>query len=194
MKPGVASPVRRRLLIAAGALGLHATRAQADLDVGPIRPRLAVPAIRLLRHDQRALTFSEQLRGRATVVQLMFTGCSAICPLQGALFASLQPLMTKEAMGDVRLLSLSIDPLGDDPRALRAWLQRYGAGPAWSAAAPAMHDLAPTLALLGRSGSTTGDRHTGKLSLFDREGRLAWRTTELPPVAEVSDALRRIRP
>ncbi len=188
------SPARRRLLLAsAAALGLHATGARADLDVGPARPRLAPPDIRLRRHDNRAATLAEQLRGGCTAVQLMFTGCSAVCPLQGALFASLQARLAKEGMTDVRLLSLSIDPLGDDPAALRGWLKRYGAGPAWSASVPAMADLEPMLSLLGRSGGTVGDRHTGKLGLFDREGRLAWRTAELPPVGEVIDALKRVR-
>jgi protein SCO1/2 len=40
---------------------------------------------------------------------------------------------------------------------------------------------------------TAGDRHTTEISLFDRHGRLAWRTSGLPPLAEVSDALKRLR-
>lgn len=189
----LASPLRRRMLVAAGALGLHAMPARADLDVGPIRQRVAAPAVRLLRHDGRAPMLAEQLRGGATVVQLMFTGCSAVCPLQGALFAGLQARLAKEGMADVRLLSLSIDPLGDDPAALRGWLQRYGAASTWSAAAPAMADLEPMLTLLGKTGTNAGDRHTGKLSVFDRNGRLAWRTAELPPAGEVIDALMWVR-
>ncbi len=136
---------------------------------------------------------AEQLAGGVTVVQLMFTGCSAVCPLQGALFASLQAALSARAMGDVRLLSLSIDPLGDSPAALRAWLKQYGADARWSAAAPAATELDRMLDFFGKRGQTTGDRHTTELHLFDRDGRLAWRTSGLPPVAEVLGALQQLR-
>jgi protein SCO1/2 len=68
----------------------------------------------------------------------MFTGCSTVCPIQGAWFAALQVAMAAEHGTTLRLLSLSIDPLADDPAALSAWLRRFGAGPAWSAAALAL--------------------------------------------------------
>lgn len=187
---------RRRWLRTATslALGLRLGHTSAAMDVGPLRPRREAPDVRLLRHDGRALTLPAQLRGGFTVVQLMFTGCSAICPMQGALFASLQGLLAAQADArDVRLLSLSIDPLGDDPKALSAWLKRFGADARWSAAAPLPQDLDRMLDGLGQRGTTTGDRHTGQLSLFDRDGRLAWRTSELPPAREVSDALRALR-
>lgn len=190
----MSAPLRRRLLAAAGIVlfGGPFTGARAD-DIGPVRPRVAAPAVRLLRHDGRTSTLAEQLRGSITVVQLMFTGCSAVCPLQGALFASLQARLSASGMNDVRLLSLSIDPLGDAPAALRGWLQRYGAGPRWQAAAPAASDLDRMLDFLGAAGQTLGDRHTTAISLLDREGRLAWRSGALPPVNEVLQALQWLR-
>lgn len=186
---------RRCIATATGlALGLRLGHASAAMDVGPLRPRREAPDIRLLRHDGRTLTLPVQLRGGFTVVQLVFTGCSAICPMQGALFAALQGVLATQADAhDVRLLSLSIDPLGDDPKALSAWLQRFGAGAQWSAAAPLPQDLDRMLDGVGQRGTSVGDRHTGQWSVFDRDGQLAWRTSELPPVREVSDALRALR-
>ncbi|MGT2491984.1 hypothetical protein ACU4GD_19355 [Cupriavidus basilensis] len=59
------------------------------------------------------------------------------CPLQGALFGAVQDGMPRvNARYPLRLVSLSIDPLSDSPEALRAWLQRMGAGPNWRAVAP----------------------------------------------------------
>lgn len=186
--------LRRHLLTAAGLALLAAPphRALAD-GMGPVRPRRVPPTARLLRHDGRSITLAEQLSGRFTAVQLMFTGCSAICPLQGALFASLQARLSAQAITDVQLLSLSIDPLGDSPQALNAWRERYGAGPRWSAAAPAVTDLDKLLDLLGPAGAGVGDRHTTEVHLFDREGRLAWRTSGLPPLEEIGGALQRLR-
>lgn len=188
---------RRRFLQAGLAtLGAAAMAARAD-DIGRVRPPLAAPALRLVGHDARPTTLANALRQRITVVQLMFTGCSAICPLQGMQFASLQAALASRGMADVQLLSLSIDPLGDDPKALSTWLRRFGAGPTWRAAAPVPADLDALLGLLGRNGlpttASTGDRHSGQLGVFDPEARLVWRTADLPPVNEVMDALRWLR-
>lgn len=192
--PAPARALRRRLLAAVGLalLSTPAHRALAD-GIGPVRPRRAPPPARLLRHDGRSTTLAEQLGGRVTAVQLMFTGCSAICPLQGALFASLQARLSAQAITDVQLLSLSIDPLGDSPQALNAWRERYGANPRWNAAAPAPADLDKLLDLFGPAGASLADRHTTEVHLFDREGRLAWRTSGLPPLDEISGALQQLR-
>jgi protein SCO1/2 len=193
-----AGTLARRRLLQAGlaALGSAALPTHAD-DIGRVRPPVAAPALRLLGHDGRPTTLAAVLQQRVTVVQLMFTGCSAICPLQGLLFASLQAALPTRGMADVQLLSLSIDPLGDDPKALRTWLRRFAAGPTWRAAAPVPADLDGLLGLLGRNGlsanASTGDRHSGQLGLFDREKRLVWRTADLPPVNEVLEALRWLR-
>ena len=188
------APVWRRRLLTAGALALLGVgvpaAGRAAVGVGPVVPAVAAPALPLRRHDGAARTLAAQLRGAVTAVQLMFTGCSTVCPIQGALFAALQAASLAERGATVRLLSLSIDPLADDPAALSAWLRRFGAGPAWSAAAPAPEALEGMLALF-KGAAAAGDRHTGQVHVFDRDARLVWRTSELPPTAEVMAALRR---
>ncbi|MBT2326019.1 SCO family protein [Variovorax paradoxus] len=183
----------RRRLLAAGALAWLgvAPAARANAGVGPVMPAAMAPALPLRRHDGAAPMLAAQLRGGPTAVQLMFTGCSTVCPIQGALFSTLQAALRAERDTAARLLSLSIDPLADDPAALRAWLRRFGAGPTWSAAAPAPEALDPMLSLF-TGGAAAGDRHTGQVYLFDRHARLVWRTSELPPAAEVMAVLRQL--
>jgi protein SCO1/2 len=182
----------RRRLLGAGALALMGVSAtgRAAGGVGPVLPPVAAPALPLRRHDGATRALATQLRGAVTAVQLMFTGCSTVCPIQGALFADLQAAIAAEHGTTPRLLSLSIDPLGDDPVALSAWLRRFGAGAAWSAAAPAPEALEAMLSLF-RGAAAAGDRHTGQVYVFDREAKMVWRTSELPPSAEVMAALRR---
>lgn len=181
----------RRPLLAAGALAWLGVppRARANAGVGPVMPAVAAPALPLRRHDGAAPMLAAQLRGAPTAVQLMFTGCSTVCPIQGALFSTLQAELLAEHDTAARLLSLSIDPLADDPAALSAWLRRFGARPTWSAAAPALEALDPMLSLF-KGSAAAGDRHTGQVYVFDRQARLVWRTSELPPAAEVRAALR----
>ena len=188
-----ASSEGRRRLLAAGALAWLgvAPAVRAHSGVGPVTPAIDAPGWPLRRHDGTATTLLAQLRGAPTAVQLMFTGCSTVCPMQGALFAALQAALLAERDAAARLLSLSVDPMADDPAALSAWLRRFDAKPAWSAAAPAPEALDPMLSLF-KGGAAAGDRHTGQVYVFDRHARLVWRTSELPPAVEVMDALRRI--
>jgi protein SCO1 len=183
----------RRRLLAAGALAWLGVppAARADAGVGPVTPAVAAPALPLRRHDGAAAMLAAQLRGTPTAVQLMFTGCSTVCPIQGALFSALEAALRAERDLPARLLSLSIDPLADDPAALSAWLRRFRAGPTWSAAAPTPEALDSMLALF-KGGTAAGDRHTGQVYLFDRQARLAWRTSELPPTSEIMAALRHV--
>jgi len=190
--PARAAPLGRRRLIAAGAMAwLGVPAARANASVGPVMPAVSAPALPLRRHDGATPVLAAQLRGGPTAVQLMFTGCSTVCPIQGALFSTLQAALLAERHTAVRLLSLSIDPLADDPAALSAWLRRFGARPTWSAAAPAPEALESMFSLF-TGGAAAGDRHTGQVYLFDRHARLVWRTSELPPAEEVMAGLRQI--
>ena len=131
------------------------------------------------------------LHGKVTAMQLMFTSCSATCPIQGAIFADLQRQLI-DASGPFRLLSLSIDPLGDEPKALRAWLQRFGADPArWSAALAVSKDLDLLLEFV-RGRARGADRHTPQVYLFNAEARLVYRSADLPPANSLADLMRRI--
>jgi protein SCO1 len=200
---------RRRLLRAAAALAVGAApwvrsndQALDHEPFGLVQPPQPALATRLRTHlgvdtDLRAL-----LRGRVTALQLMFTTCSATCPIQGATFAQAQGLLLGDGSGGsggasagaqtpMRCLSVSIDPRSDDPAALRRWLQRFGAGPDWIAASPHIDDLEPLLsALRGRSSGL--DRHVGQVFFFDRQARLVYRSADLPSAEQVVNLARQV--
>lgn len=178
---------RRHLLRTAAALAVNAGLGAAHAHGGLVLPRLAPPpAVRLRLQDGRTVSPAALLEGRVTALQLMFTGCSATCPIQGALFAEVERHLQarRAAPGDVQLVSASIDALADDPAALAGWLGRFGAGKFWRAGTPTIADLDRWLDFLqGRRAGA--DRHTTQVFLFDRRGRLALRTVDLPPALEV---------
>jgi protein SCO1/2 len=180
-------PTRRQLLAtAAVALAVPAWtgRARAHGSFGPVQPALAAPALRLHGTGGKPAELAALLRGRTTALQLMFTGCSATCPIQGALFAQAQQRLAGSDP-QLRLLSISIDPLGDDVPALRAWLARFGAqAPRWSAALPGLNDVDRLLDFL-RGRAPGVDRHTAQAFVFDRQARLVWRTEDMPDPLEL---------
>jgi protein SCO1/2 len=155
--------------------------------LGPVEPRPAAPPLPLTLHDGQPARLEALLPGRVTAVQLMFAGCSATCPLQGAIFSAVQQRLDREGRQGVQLLSVSIDALGDDARALAAWRARFQAGPRWLAGVPppAFADRLPSF-LGGGPARRGNDRHTAQVFLFDTRGRLAYRFAELASAADLA--------
>lgn len=194
-------------LLAAPALLGVAGPAGAHGDAGPVRPPLPAPRLDFRWQDGSRSTLAERLQGRVTAVQTMFTACSATCPLQGALFAAIQGLLDADDGGrdmdrraaapgrrqgrTLQLLSLSIDPMTDEPAELAAWLERFGAGPAWQAGAPALDQVDAMFDFL-RARSDRLDRHTGQVYLFNDSAELILRSVDLPPAEQIAELMRRL--
>ena len=157
----------------------------------PARP---LPALPLLTHQGRETDLASLLRDRVSAVHLMFTVCSATCPLQGALFAQAQQAVAGSVKA-VQFVSISIDPLSDTPSALQRWLTGFQAAPGWVAVRPRPQDLDRLVAVLGEGGESRPvgrDPHTGQVYLTDRRARLVYRTPSMPSVQAMVSDLRRV--
>lgn len=183
---------RSGLIVLGGTLsGLSMQRcARAHGDVGPVSPPVALPDVAVTDQLGKRWRLRDGLMGHLTVVQTIFTGCSSICPVQGALFVQAQlRLAAKATRVPVKWLSISIDALGDTPPLLRQWLQRIGpAHPAWAAVVPPPEAVEGLVrGLNGTVGVATAglDDHSDKVYLVDAQARLCWRTGSLPAVDEL---------
>lgn len=86
-----------------------------------------VPAFAL--HDQTGGRLDQEwLRGHVTIVDFVFTRCDTICPLLTLKMTRLDE-QTRD-LGNVRLLSFSVDPTYDTPEVLAAYAATYKADPA----------------------------------------------------------------
>ena len=192
---------RRGLITGAAGLLLRPASALAEpaerrvhFPFGLISPPRSLPSVPVLTARGQATDLLALLRGHTTALQLMFTGCSATCPIQGALFAQAQALMA-ERPASVQWLSLSIDPLSDTPDRLASWLRRFGAGPSWLAASPRITDrdrLVERLSGDGEPPAASNDRHAGQVFLIDRRGALVFRTPSMPAAEQIVALLRRV--
>jgi protein SCO1 len=188
---GRAFQLPRRLMLAwAGGSALGAlTHAQADSPpTGWVQPRQPAPAFRITRTDGHRVPLARATTGKVTAVQLMFTGCSATCPVQGALFAALAGRLRRN---DVQLLSISIDALGDTPATLSAWQGRFGLHPAWSAAVAEVSEVDQLTGFMKGAPARPGT-HTAQVFVFDRTARLCFRTGDSPALSEVEALLARV--
>jgi len=201
MKKAAADLARRRVCLGAAAacaaaLGSGvAPRARAGLvaaDHGRVDPPVPVPDLPVRRAgDGAPAGLAALLRGRATALHLMFTGCSSVCPIEGAIFERVQALLPDQQARGIQLMSLSIDPLGDTPRAMRAWLERFNARQGWIAVAPQRKDLDRLLDLFG-AGRNAVDSHATQVNIIDRRGELVFRTPQLPSADAIANILRRV--
>ncbi len=60
------------------------------LPFGRLLPERTLPPVRLVLDDGTATDLAGETRGRWTVLQLMFAGCTSTCPIQGAIFQRAQ--------------------------------------------------------------------------------------------------------
>lgn len=155
---------------------------------GLIEPPVPIPDITVRLHDGRNVALRRLMSGHLNVVQLMFTGCTTTCPIQGHVFQRVQQLLDDRPSPPIQLISISISPLEDTPALLRAWLQRFDAGPGWIAASPRPEDLD---AVLNMAGSTRGiESHATRVDLVSPRAELIWRTYELPSPESIVALLR----
>ncbi len=91
-------------------------------------PRLGtIPEMSLVDQDGESFA-REDLVGRTSIVDFVFTRCPAICPLLSEKMAQLQDRF-EGAGDDVQLLSISVDPDHDTPAVLSEYAARYEADP-----------------------------------------------------------------
>lgn len=133
-----------------------------------------VPDIRLQAMDETLIPLRPEA-AETVLVEFIYTTCPTICQIAAIDFARIRDRLV-EAGVEVRLLSVSFDPLYDDPRALRAYGGAHGAdGRVWTVARPDPMDLE---GLLDEFGVTVipdewvGYQHNAAIHIIDGTGRL----------------------
>ena len=115
-------------LLAAGAALLGSADAMAGGQWGAEY----FPNVALTTQDGKVVRFYDDLlKGRSVVINLIYTRCTASCPLETAKLAQVQRLLGDRVGKDVFFYSISIDPAHDTPDVLAAYARRFHAGPGW---------------------------------------------------------------
>lgn len=69
----------------------------------------------------------QQLKGRIWVVDFVFTRCGFPCPILTKNMSELQNWLDEEEMGNVKLITVTVDPEFDTPEVLTAYGKKFGA-------------------------------------------------------------------
>ena len=93
-------------------------------DLPPVPPVYAdLPAFTLTDQDGREFT-KDNMEGRVWIVDFIFTRCPTVCSTLSERMSELQ-VRLKNTGGDVRLLSVSVDPEHDTPEVLKEYASKF---------------------------------------------------------------------
>jgi protein SCO1/2 len=87
----------------------------------------------LLDQDGRSVRLKSDIIGdRIAIVGFVYTSCTTVCPVVSAMLAQTQAKLGARAGRDVKLVTLTVDPVRDTPARLKAHGKQHGAGPGWT--------------------------------------------------------------
>jgi protein SCO1/2 len=90
------------------------------------------PNVALLTHEGKTVHFFDDLvKDKVVAINFIFTSCPDSCPLETARLANVQRILGDRVGQDIFFYSISIDPAHDTPEVLKAYAERFRAGPGW---------------------------------------------------------------
>jgi protein SCO1 len=159
-------------------------------------PKLSLPDVQVLDQNGRKQNFyTDLVKNKTVVINLVFTTCKAMCPLLGANFSKLQTALGDRLGKDVFLISVSTDPETDSPEKFKAWGEKFKAKSGWTLVTGENEELTPLLQVLSGDGPQKG-YHAPSLCIFnDKTKTYRWAYgLEAPErVIQIVDELARQR-
>lgn len=92
--------------------------------VGVLSPPRTTPALALDNYLGQPVNI-DSFRGKAVLVTFLYTNCPDICPLITSNLRVAQNLMGPVVSSKAQIIAVSVDPRGDTPKAVAAFLARH---------------------------------------------------------------------
>lgn len=157
--------------------GFAAFTAEAARRAEVLRVPRQLPAAALEDQDGRAFSLQDY-RGKLLAVEFIYTRCSTICRELGVAFRQIRDRVPPSMLGSgFAMVSISFDPVRDDPRSLKAYGEAFGAdGRHWRVArvrdATDLERLLDAFGVVVIPDGLGGFEHNAAIHLLDRGGRL----------------------
>lgn len=123
------------------------------------------------------------LSGRVQVVAMVYTSCTATCPIILADLKRIEAAVPADRREEVGFVLVSLDPWRDTPGRLARWAQQSGLDPArWTLLSgddAAVRELAASLDVRYQAQSGGEIAHTNALTVLDRAGSMRHRQVGL---------------
>jgi cytochrome oxidase Cu insertion factor (SCO1/SenC/PrrC family) len=103
----------------------------AEVNINGIK--VTIPDLVLRDQEGRKVRFySDLIKGKVVVMSFFYTSCTYSCTMQGRVFSELQSLLGERLGKSVFLISVTTDPVTDNPEKLKAWGVQYNVKPGWT--------------------------------------------------------------
>ena len=83
------------------------------------------------QHGNDVKFVSDVIGDRIVVMDFIYTSCTTVCPVISAVFGQVQDKLGDQLGDDVVLVSVSVDPVRDTPKRLKAYSKTHKAQPGW---------------------------------------------------------------
>jgi len=119
------------------------------------------PNVTLTTQDGAKVRFYDDLlKGKSVAINLFYTSCQDICPLETAKLVQVQRLFGERMGKDIFFYSIAIDPW-DTPKENKAYAQKFGVGPGWLFLSGKPEDIKLISRKLGLSRASDADSKDG---------------------------------
>jgi protein SCO1/2 len=154
---------------------------------------LSIPDVEVQDQDGRHIHFySDLVKGHVVAVNFIFTTCTTICPPLGVTYGRLQSILQQRDAGDVRLISVTVDPVNDTPDRLTQWAAKFHARPGWTLITGPRPNIERLLRALNENSPYPLD-HSPNV-LIGNEATGTWkRASGLAPAAKLAELILGLR-
>ena len=83
------------------------------------------------QHGNDVKFVSDVIGDRIVVMDFIYTTCTTVCPVISAVFNQVQDKLGDQLGDEVVLVSVTVDPIRDTPKRLKAYAANHKAGPDW---------------------------------------------------------------
>jgi protein SCO1/2 len=127
--------------------------------------------VKLVNQDgQEMRLYTDLLQGKTVIINVMFTACTGACPVMSATVEKIQTHLGDRVGKDVRLISISVDPVHDTPARLKEYAARFHAKPGWYFLTGPKENVEAVLRKLGQWTAEPSDHQTLFLVGNERTG------------------------
>jgi cytochrome oxidase Cu insertion factor (SCO1/SenC/PrrC family) len=147
-----------------------------------------IPNTRILDQNGKQLNFYDDLiKGKTVAVNFIFTTCTTVCPPLTATFRKVEQTASERGL-DVKLVSVSVDPVVDTPERLRAFAEKFNAGQSWTFVTGEKGEIDAVLQSLGVAVTNKND-HTPMILIGNDSVDYWTRAYGLSPASRLVDLI-----
>jgi protein SCO1/2 len=127
--------------------------------------------VKLVNQDGKEVRlYTDLMQGKTVVINAMFATCTGACPVMSGTMAKIQDHLGDRVGKDVRLISITVDPVNDTPAKLKEYANRFHAKPGWQLLTGSKENVEAALRKLGQWTEDPSNHQTLFLIGNDRTG------------------------